>query len=312
MVKKMIESFNYNQIDNRKLTELFFKAKGKDVTEEGIKSFIEQLDWFFNAYDNKIFLIKKNEEYAGCLIATIKEDRVTFNQWFLDGLPFVNEQLVSKDIAHQLIKEATKWCQSQNKKRILMALPNTLSEFDQSVINQGNFKLHYNYVYMICDMEYYAVQPINVPDEISIQHISQVPHSDLVNCFVRSFEKGDAKFFHELCPDEKPQFFSFLGYEHGVKSKASYALMKNEKVIGFSIVHEVQEHQKMISCMNIVPEETGKGYGKLLMSLIMNKAKEEGCPIVHLGTETSMIAYHMYNKFDFRVTNGINHYCLDL
>ncbi len=85
-------------------------------------------------------------------------------------------------------------------------------------------------------------------------------------------------------------------------------LLENEVPIGFAAFSVDIENQGILTLEKIycLPETQGKGYGKLLISTVENKAREAGKSILKLYVHRQNKTRNFYEKLDFKVVKEVN------
>ncbi len=159
------------------------------------------------------------------------------------------------------------------------------------------------YVEMFCKLSQNHYREKISFDGVVIESINAVDPEVLFDCYIKTFEKGDAKFFKLQDKEEKKRYFNEeLGFPIVLENPASFVFLFDDEVIGFALVMPYLEKNFHISCMCIKPEYQDRGLGKAMLNRIKNIALENGCESLTLGTETEMKAYHLYKKSGFRVS----------
>jgi len=159
------------------------------------------------------------------------------------------------------------------------------------------------YVEMFCKLSQKHYRE-NVPiDGIAVESINTVDLEDLFDCYINTFDKGDAKFYKLQDDVEKRRYFNEeLGFPIVLENPASFVYLVEDELIGFSLVMPYLEKNFHISCMCIKPEYQDHGLGKAMLNRIKNIALENDCESLTLGTEPEMKAYQLYKNSGFRVT----------
>ncbi len=85
-------------------------------------------------------------------------------------------------------------------------------------------------------------------------------------------------------------------------------LLENEVPIGFTAFSVDQENQQLMTLEKIycLPETQGKGYGKLLVQTVENKAREAGKSILQLYVHRQNKAKSFYEKMNFKVVKEVD------
>ena len=133
--------------------------------------------------------------------------------------------------------------------------------------------------------------------------LSEVSLEDLYLCYQETFRAGDAQFFHLQDESERYRYFrEELGFPLVLDNPASFALVLERELIGFSLVMPYLEENYHISCMCLLPAYQGRGLGKQMLDQIKSIALEQGIKTLTLGTEPEMKAFQLYRKAGFKIT----------
>ncbi len=166
------------------------------------------------------------------------------------------------------------------------------------------FSTKLKYVEMVYDIYLREIPKLIIPKEFSMKLVNDMEENEIYQCYTKSFESGDAKFFAYQTKNERLEYFHTL-YEPDISNRdASVALMKDNMIIGFSYVLEFDKNSRHISCMCIHPDFRGKGLGKLLLVKIINVTSKQGAKYITLGTETEMRAFNLYRNNGFSISEG--------
>lgn len=85
-------------------------------------------------------------------------------------------------------------------------------------------------------------------------------------------------------------------------------LSENNVPIGFTAFSADRENQQLMTLEKIycLPETQGKGYGKLLIQTVENKAREAGKTVLQLYVHRENKARNFYEKLNFKVVKKVN------
>jgi N-acetylglutamate synthase-like GNAT family acetyltransferase len=79
-----------------------------------------------------------------------------------------------------------------------------------------------------------------------------------------------------------------------------YLVESEGAIIGMGALHQISERKGAIRRMYIQPAYRGKGYGRILLQQLLEKAKEFGYDTIYLDTGQFMVAaQHLYHSFGF-------------
>jgi putative acetyltransferase len=79
------------------------------------------------------------------------------------------------------------------------------------------------------------------------------------------------------------------------------SLVENGRVVGVCALFKVSEDRYELARMAVEPSERGKGYGELLITTALDRARDEGASTISLGTNTVLVsAIALYRKHGFK------------
>ena len=159
------------------------------------------------------------------------------------------------------------------------------------------------YVEMKCSLTGREVKKPPLSQEFNIKPIGAFTLDEIYNCYFQAFTHGDANFFFLQDENEQREYFETLGFEEVSDDLSSFVLVKQDEIVGFSIVLKRGEKtNRHISCMCILPAYQGQGLGKWMLYHIMDEVIEQGTTSITLGTEPEMKAFLLYSTNGFEVT----------
>ena len=161
----------------------------------------------------------------------------------------------------------------------------------------------FTYVEMVCELNEEFFNDRIPVEGIVVETLKDRDPEILFECYAKTFQKGDAKFFHLQTEDEQKSYYkNELGFPDVLQIPASGLYKKADEIIGFALVMPYLKNNYHISCMCILPDYQDFGIGKAMLNRIKNAALKSGCTTLTLGTETEMKAFHFYKEHGFKVT----------
>lgn len=124
-------------------------------------------------------------------------------------------------------------------------------------------------------------------------------HIDELHYFLNNLSKEDKKYFnpHSF---EKEYLESLLEQ----KSNYYYVLIKNNKIIGYSMLRTFNRYEKPTFGGVIHPYYRREGYGSILLANTIGEARNLGYKSVLLTVDKyNKSAIRLYEKFEFLVIN---------
>ena len=304
-----INSDTWDKVDIHEIAAVTYAARKAVVMRESltVEKIEERFRNFLSENPTKIITAYSGAELIGVLILYINNaTTLEMNPGqILGGNPVVAPGYDAKRVGESLIEEAIALAGKGGFKKIEFVTSMEDGEnIYQSLYEAHNFTIKERYVEMICHLTEPLQKNTAHPECCEMKPLNQVSKDDLYQCYYHSFITGDAQFFFTQDDQERREYFDMLGYEDAVSEPASMVLMKDQQLIGFSLVLPYGEENCHISCMCIESEFRRRGLGERLLHILMNEASQQGYKTITLGTDTSMGAYYLYKKNGFEITNG--------
>ena len=107
---------------------------------------------------------------------------------------------------------------------------------------------------------------------------------------------------------DKPSVEKYISDYLGSKTKQCFAAEENGKIIGIAlgiIVPSIDAPFLRIEDFCVSAEAQGRGYGKEIMRLVSEKAKESGCDSVLLATLRNFPSHKFYLKNGFSEVDSV-------
>ena len=171
----------------------------------------------------------------------------------------------------------------------------------------------FTYVEMTCELTPKEKGESVLLGGVSFEPIKNIAPEILYDCYIQSFRTGDARFFALQNEEERRRYYQEeLGFPEVLDNPASFAIISNEELVGFTLVLPSSEKNYHISCMCLLPEYRNLGIGKAMLQRIKDIALKKGCRTLTLGTEPEMEAYQLYIHHGFKVIaeHTVNICCL--
>jgi len=82
------------------------------------------------------------------------------------------------------------------------------------------------------------------------------------------------------------------------------SLVENGRVVGVCALFKVSEDRYELARMAVEPGERGKGYGELLITTALDRARDKGASTISLGSNTVLAsAIALYRKHGFKTVS---------
>lgn len=283
-------------VNIKSIYELLLKSENVDSTEFPIKSPI--LDRINNH-------LKLNKAKCLAIFENNKPIAFLYGLFFNKNNGFmVNDYYVGKAINNDLflnvfITSITELIKT-NKCKYFRMFPK--EEFDKSIASQ--FLKNEFYLEKRLTMEYdltHYKRKCNIKKKDSIfyninDHLTEYEFVEN-NSFKNSL---DSILFPETTESR------IIEYNDTIDPKYSPYIMVNKNIIGVSSVSK-SGNKVEIESIAVLKNYQGDGYGKLLMSEILNNSYNNGVKSISLTvTEKNKIAVNLYKKLGFEITSSFN------
>jgi ribosomal protein S18 acetylase RimI-like enzyme len=91
------------------------------------------------------------------------------------------------------------------------------------------------------------------------------------------------------------------------KEHQFFFFLENAKTIGFIDVEKISDEKTKLHKLYLLPNQQGKGYGKLLMNFALKKAKEQHSSVLQLNVNRfNAPAIRFYQKSGFSVVEEVD------
>ncbi|MFX0091911.1 MAG: GNAT family N-acetyltransferase, partial [Candidatus Hodarchaeota archaeon] len=151
---------------------------------------------------------------------------------------------------------------------------------------------------MESDISELKFKPSKFPLGFKIESLAEISRNEIHKCFFETFKEGSDRFILSLDGEQREDFFDMF-FDKTTLNEASYALLKEGKLIGFLVAREAGEAIEL-GPLGIHPEFQGKGLGKALLGLSLTKIIEQGHKISYLEVDSeNHVAYELYRKYGF-------------
>ncbi len=128
--------------------------------------------------------------------------------------------------------------------------------------------------------------------KLNVEYFEYLRDAAIKNLGATGFFKNPREYVKSVFPE----FASITPYEGII-----YLLMVNDVAVGMGALRKLEDGVGEIKRMFIRPEFQGKGYGKVMMNRLMEKAREFGYKTLRLDTAYFLeAAVHIYKSAGFK------------
>ncbi|MFW9906692.1 MAG: GNAT family N-acetyltransferase [Candidatus Thorarchaeota archaeon] len=257
---------------------------------------------FFNSNKDPIGIITySNGLPVGSILLYVQSSKkLEINPWELRGHPWITQYSDKKVIISQLLKKAIEFAKENGYSNIVLSITKKDSQPEEYIryLHHG-FQFHHESVGMNIHLDNYTPSKVLLPDEFNLKNLGEIDPKSLFKPYYETLRDNATHYFYDYNLLECEDFFlNSIMKSDECENPLSVVLYDKEKVVGFSFVMEYNTNFHFLDWIGIHPDYRGKGYGKLLLSYVMNKAKARGVTEMGLSCDTqNNVAYWMYKQF---------------
>ncbi len=275
----------YNQVDLDDIAEFLLSVKsGKsEQPAEEICSTRNQLRQTFSEKPIRFVIARNKGMLLGCLALLIKHPvtvEIMPHHLWQDGYPLVRPGYDATTITTKLIEAAARWAGQGKYECIELGVEpsdgqdelGTLKTWYESL----GFHVRQENVNLMCKLTAQTIPELAVPKGFRLRPITDVDSDDVFRCYHASFSRGHSPFFFDQSERERRAYFETFGVTYGMDEETSLALMKEERVAGFSYTMPWATSYHYVDWLGIHPAYRRRGLGRFLLRYIMKKAIDQG------------------------------------
>jgi len=301
----------WSEVDTHELAELTCSALTNtgqgQLTIERTEDWLNRLEFELAPVAIKAHLAGK---LVGWLLLFIHDDkRAEINPWALNGHPLVAPETNHKQVACKLIQQATSFAEEQGLTRIELSFRRAIGEPTQTYEKYGvwykslGMRLLTETAIMRCVLSDFDFENARIPSHYRVKALIDADENELYQCYYRVFSTGQDRFFLDQTDAERRAFFDqTFNRSEPLNADTSFALMKDQQIIGFSLVRPTHgEGNCHLWMFGIHPDYRRRRLGKSLLQLIMETSAQDGFKTMSLACELSNVpAYELYRGQGFK------------
>ncbi|MHA2269631.1 MAG: hypothetical protein ACXAB8_17685, partial [Promethearchaeota archaeon] len=239
-----------DEIEVENLIQITYQIRKQDLLDKGI-NFEDLITIFRKNYRNpSIYYViaYENETIVGWLLlypTTHKTFEINIGET-LGGNPLVVPTYDWNEVASFLIMKAQNFAKKQEYRCIEISVPQIgvverKSHRDPVNLYQSlGFNIKLKYVEMVYNVKLKRTPKFITPTDLIMKIINEVDEDEIYQCYITSFESGDAKFFMYQTKNERTEYFHTLFEPDILNQEASIVIIKDDQLIGFSYVLEFE------------------------------------------------------------------------
>ncbi len=165
--------------------------------------------------------------------------------------------------------------------------------------SEGFLKLEDN-LFLECSLSQCDIVEHTLPDDIEFQFMSRIEVESLFRCYKESFSVSEHRQFFDYTTQQiREAFDDFFDLSKSFNEEASLVLVKDEQVIGFSLVRPRREEEHL-EMFGIHPNYRGRGLAKTLILKSMKTVLDQGTDRMSIGVDAvNEPAVKLYEKVGF-------------
>ncbi len=139
----------------------------------------------------------------------------------------------------------------------------------------------------------------SLPDGFKFEDIENVKNKELEGPFLKSFRQGKDRLFLDMTAPQQVTTFSYWLDRKKPFHRGSILVMKDGKVVGFSIVRPKPDGVE-IGPVGVVPEYWEKGIMKAALHETINRLREDKVRFAYLEADVNNTpAMNLYKMYGF-------------
>ncbi len=222
----------------------------------------------------------------------------------LGGSLIIKQGLLDNKIVKLMIEEAIRWSTEHGFQELSFTRDQNKIDFEESKILE-DLTFQKFYFCMIQKLDRFKQSEIDLPQEFQVLPIHKIHRGDLFELFVLASLTDEFELVTNMSDQQRSSFFDELSVESIFQEEASIALLKGEKLIGYSYLMKYDKDDNIhLNYMCVHPDYQKKGLGTLLLQFALQTASYTGYNTMTLYTDIERSALKLYVKQGFKEGGG--------
>ncbi|MHA2295086.1 MAG: GNAT family N-acetyltransferase [Candidatus Hodarchaeales archaeon] len=221
--------------------------------------------------------------------------------------PVVHPNRDSETIARSLLEHSKRLLQTHSRSRLetLFYCNNKENEEMSSIYipwyEACGFYLSGEEIRMRAKIAELVIEDFQVPEDIEVIPFCVVDNEEIIEACRETFYESQDKWLSDLTKPQKETIFNlYFDKEEPYDKDSSFVLKKEEDIVGFNITR-FEDKEPMLGPIGVLPKHRGKGLGKAIVSLAINRLKSKDVENVNLEVSTANeIAFGLYTGLGFK------------
>jgi ribosomal protein S18 acetylase RimI-like enzyme len=286
---------NWSEVDIHELARIasaVLATTGQTgLTIERMENWLRRLEFEFAPV---VIQARLEGELLGWILLFIHDEkRAEINPWALNGHPFVSQEENRKEVAFRLMEQTIAYAKRRGLTRVELSFRREEAEAAEV------FRKH-DELYRSLGMQLMAENAVmrralresdfdddRISSDYEIKSLKETDKDELYSCYHRTFSTGQDHFFFSQTNIERRAFFNqIFDLSEPFNEQTSLVLIKDLHIAGFSLVRPTHgEGNCHLWMFGVDPDHRGKGLGKSLLRLIMERSAHEGFRTMSLACE---------------------------
>ncbi|MFW9991661.1 MAG: GNAT family N-acetyltransferase [Candidatus Odinarchaeota archaeon] len=306
-----IDNLKTGDIDIQEIAQLTFAARQDSLRREGqtIETVKQQLQGLFNRFSPRDIIVARAKERLVGWLCLYDYDSPFAQIWNWHPIVFPGNK--EDEIATKLIEESINYAKKKKKSRLTVDFVINDENKDDykkysSWYHQSGIDMLDTTVFMRCDLTGRVLKDIVFHSAYRLESLLEADEDELYGCRYETFMNSEDRIFPELNARERLETFNQTVNDLGsLNEDASFVLLKNNDIIGFSVVQTCTE-EGFLSSFGIHPKYRQKKLGKKLLLSSMNILAKQGFKSMSLDVDIeNHPALRFYRSVGFESVNKV-------
>jgi ribosomal protein S18 acetylase RimI-like enzyme len=314
------EILPWDQLDLDELARLTCEAReaGRGTAETAVPRTLEWLRERFAGLSRFAVLARSGGQLLGwCMLVAQNPAKVEVNPWQLGGHPLVAPGQDRDDVGARLLQGATEWARGEGFETLELCAARDLAdttayEAQTSWYASLGFGVREDSVGFLWPVSSAEIARIVAPEGLDLWPVMEVDQDALYRCYYDALSAGQSRFFFAQSETERRAYFDTFGKTYGLHEDTSMALVQAGKIVGFAYTIPFDRHLHL-DWIGIHPSVRRRGLGRFLLSLIMERAADEGFQTMGLSCDAgNSRAIALYRSLGWRLEDAETKYAVKL
>ena len=198
-----------------------------------------------------------------------------------------------------LLSEATAWAMEEDRTGMEVLLPmgerNMIADKPMDAFHRG-LGFEPFYYTMVRTLDRWPDYPPR--DALEFLPAAGMPRQELYTNYAACVAGGEIELVARQSPSEKAEYFDSLA-DDTLGHPGSIALLQDDRLTGFALVAPMSDTAAHLAWIGITPAERGRGFGRCLLTHVMETCKAHQIERLSLYTDSALGAQTLYDRLEF-------------